>query len=270
MPKSSRVKTFDKALRILLLFDEDEPEWGLTAISRAIEMPKSTAHRFLTSLVQHGFLVQDVETHRFRLGPTMLELGRRAYRGIKLRQVAAPVLERLARESGETVLLEVLSPARDRVVCIERAHTGSGLRLILEVGSSAPLHAGSSSKVLLAFLTDDEIDEVIARGLPALTPHTITDPAELRAELARVRRDGFAVSFEETDEGAVGASAPVHDYLGRVVAGLTIAGPVTRLGGAAISRYVELVQEGAMEISAELGHPRGEITHHRRALLGRA
>jgi DNA-binding IclR family transcriptional regulator len=251
---SSQIKILDKTLKVLLLFGEEQPEWGVTAISRAADMPKSTAHRIVTALERLGFLTQDEDTRRFRLGLTALELARRAYRSIAIRQVAAPVLERLARESEETVLLEVLSPTRDRVVCIERAQQRSGLRLILEVGSTAPLHAGSSSKVLLAYLSPEEIEEVIARGLARLTPHTITDPDRLRAELVRVKRNGYATSFEETDEGAVGVSVPIHDYLGRVVAGLTIAGPITRVNERTMGRYLDLAREGAGQIEAKLGH----------------
>lgn len=253
---SLQLKIIGKTLKILMLFDDERPEWGVSEIARVIEMPKSTVHRILISLERHEFLHQDPETRRFRLGLILLELGRRAYEGIELRQIAKPVLDRLAQETDETILLQVLNQAHDLVVCIERAQQRSGLRLILEVGATAPLHAGASSKALLAYLTSAEIEDVIAAGLTALTPHTITSPTKLRTELAEVRANGYAVSFEETDLGAAGVAVPIRDYLDRVVASLTIAGPTTRLNPSTMDRYTELALAAGHEIASKLGrHP---------------
>ena len=251
--QGSPVKILDKTLRILALFNGETPEWGVTELAAHAGMPKSTVFRVLRVLLQHELLAQDPLTKRFRLGLGALELGRRAYEGLELRQVALPILNRIAALSGETVLLEVLNQEHDRVVCVERAQRQTGLRLMLEVGSTVPLHAGASSKVLLAYLPDEEIEAVIARGLPPLTAHTITDPARLRRDLAEIRARGFAVSFEETDDGAAGVAVPIWDRSGRVVAGLTIAGPVTRLNQATVSRFLDIGRDGARQIAQELG-----------------
>jgi DNA-binding IclR family transcriptional regulator len=254
MSDQPSIKILDKALRILLLFGQRQPEWGVAALAREVGIPKTTAYRILRVLQQHGFLVQDVDTRRFRLGLGVLELGRRAYEGIELRRIAQPVMEQMATLSGETVLLQVLDPERQRVVCIERTQQRVGLRLILEVGATAPLHAGCSAKALLAYLPDEEIEAVIAAGLPAVTPHTITDPDRLRRELAEIRRNGYAVSYEETDLGVAGISVPVRDHLNRVIASLSISGPITRMNQANMSKFVELGRQGAQRIAAELGH----------------
>ncbi len=254
MAEQPSIKILDKALRILLLFGTAQPEWGVAALAREAEMPKTTVYRILRVLQQHGFLVQDPDSRRFRLGLGILALGRRAYEGIELRRVAQPVMEQIAALSGETVLLQVLDTDRQRVVCIERVQQGAGLRLILEVGTVAPLHAGCSAKALLAFLPDEEIEAVLERDLPAITPHTITDPARLRRELEQVRHDDYALSFEETDIGVAGISVPVRDHLDRVIASLSISGPLTRMHRANINKYVELGRQGARRIAAGLGH----------------
>ena len=217
-------------------------------------MPKSTVYRILRILQGHSYLHQDPESKKFRLGLAALQLGRNALGSIELRQAAARILEDLSERSGETVLLQVLTDERDQVVCIERAQQRSGLRILLEVGATAPLHAGSSSKVLLACMSDREIAAVLAHDLPALTTHTITDPAVLRAELERIRSDGYAVSLEETDIGAAGVSVPIRDHAGRVIAGLTIAGPTARLRPETIDGYIELARAAARQIGAQLGH----------------
>lgn len=254
MTSTPPVKILDKALRVLMLFTPEQPEWGVTAVGTQVGMSKSTVHRILKVLEQHGFLRQDPHTRRFRLGLTCIELGRRAQSGFELRSIALPIMEEMSAESGETVLLQVVSPEGDRVVCIERVERRRGLRLILDVGSTAPLHAGCSSKVLLAYLDAPTVDRVLASHLEALTPHTVTDPSVIRAQLDEVRRAGFAVSFEETDEGVAGVSAPIRDNGQRVIAGLTISGPMTRVNAATIDHFTRIVLTGAERVTSVLAH----------------
>lgn len=237
-----------------MLFDPQRPEWGVTEVSREVGMPKSTVHRILRVLEQHGFLAQEPDKRRFHLGPTVLELGRRAHEGLELRQIALPIMQEVATRSGETVLLQVVSPQGDRVVCIERVQHRHGLRLILEVGATAPLYAGCSSKVLLAFMNDAAIDAALSGDLASLAPNTPTKPQEVRSQLAEIRRLGYAISFEETDAGVAGVSAAIRDHLDRVVAGLSISGPLTRVNQETMSTYVGIALDGARRISAELGH----------------
>jgi DNA-binding IclR family transcriptional regulator len=257
-----QVKILDKALRVLMLFTPEQPEWGVTAIARSVDMPKSTVHRILRVFEQHAFLTQDADSRRFRLGLAGIELGRRAQEGLELRRIALPVMEQISAVTGETVLLQVLSPEGDQVVCIERVQQRSGLRLILEVGATAPLYAGCSSKVLLAYRSHDEIEHVLRGDLRAITPHTMTDPSQIRAQLAEIRRDGFSVSFEETDEGVAGVSVPVRDGRDRVIAGLTISGPTTRVTAASIARFTDIALEGARRIAGELGHRPSRTAQH--------
>jgi IclR family transcriptional regulator, KDG regulon repressor len=247
------VKILDKALRVLMLFSPEQPEWGVSTLSREVGMSKSTVHRILRVLEQHGFVAQNAETKRFRLGLAGIELGRRAQAGMELRRIALPIMEQLSSMSGETVLLQVVSPEGDRVVCIERVQQRRGLRLILDVGSTAPLYAGCSSKVLLAYLDKETIDAVLKKRLRPLASHTTTDPAQIRAQLAEIRRKGYAVSFEETDEGVAGVSVPIRDARDRVIASLTISGPLTRVNTATINHYAAIVHDGAERIEAELG-----------------
>jgi DNA-binding IclR family transcriptional regulator len=254
MAEQPQVKILDKALRVLMLFTPEHQEWGVTTVANEVDMPKSTVHRILRVLEQHAFLTQNPDTRRFRLGVAGIELGRRAQESLELRRIALPHMERAAAVSGETVLLQVVSSEGDRVVCIERVQQRRGLRLILEVGSTAPLYAGCSSKVLLAYLGDEEIEEALRADLHPLTSHTLTDPVQIRAQLAEIRQNGFAVSFEETDEGVGGVSVPIRDARDRVVAGLTISGPLTRVNASTAAHYVELAREAAQRIGAELGH----------------
>ena len=254
-----QVKILDKAVRVLMLFTPERPEWGVTAIAREVDMPKTTVHRILRVFEQHGFLTQNPETRRFRLGLAGIELGHRAQAGFELRRIALPIMEQLSALTGETVLLQVVSPEGDRVVCIERVQQRRGLRLILDVGSTAPLYAGCSSKVLLAYFDEESIDKVLAGELHPMTPHTIVDPQEIREQLQRIRQQGFAVSFEETDEGVAGVSVPIRDARDRVIAGLSVSGPVTRMNASTINEYSGHALEAARRIASELGHHQSRV-----------
>jgi DNA-binding IclR family transcriptional regulator len=258
-----QLKILDKAVRVLMLFTPEQPEWGVTAVAREVDMPKSTVHRILSVFEQHGFLTRNSDTRRFRLGLAGIELGRRAQEGLELRRIALPTMEQISAATGETVLLQVVSPESDSVVCIERVQQRRGLRLILDVGATAPLHAGCSSKVLLAYLDQPAIERVLAGRLLPMTSHTVVDPTRLRAELAEIRTAGFAVSFEETDEGVAGVSAPVRDSRDLVIAGLSISGPMTRVNQSTIAHYTEFALEGARRIAAELGHEPSRVAPFR-------
>jgi len=125
--------------------------------------------------------------------------------------------------------------------------------LIAEIGAQVPLHAGASAKALLAFMAPEEIDAVIAHGLRRLGPGTITNAGALRRDLARTRRRGWALSVEETNEGATGVAVPVFGPGGEVAASLAIAGPLTRFTRQRRVRFVALARGGAAEIARMLG-----------------
>jgi DNA-binding IclR family transcriptional regulator len=249
----SSIKILEKTFGVLAAFTADQPAWSLTGLSVALRLPKSTVHRILAVLGSHRYVVRDGETGRFRLGPAALELGRRARVGTDLREVALPVLRRIARECGETVFLLVPNQTRDRAVCIERVESPLGLRLIAEIGAQVPLNAGASAKALLAYMSPEEIERIIAQGLPPLGPGTITSAAALRRDLERTRRRGYASSREETDAGATGIGVPVFGASGEVVASLAIAGPLTRFTRARRAHCAALALSASREIAAMLG-----------------
>ncbi len=129
-------------------------------------------------------------------------------------------------------------------------------RLAMRVGQSLQLHAGASSKVLWAFLPDEEIERILheIEYIP-LEKNTITDPERMRAELGAIRERGYATSFEETDSGAMGVAAPVYDHAGQAVAGIGIAAPAARIPPARVPEIARTVLEASRELSRRLGAP---------------
>ncbi len=260
------LQVLERTFAILEIFDEERPEWSATEIARALDLPIPTVHRLLTALKHRGYVSQHEETKRFRLGVAALQLGDRARSVVDLRSVALPALRRLSRDTGETALLTVLTPGRDRGMCLERVETPQPLRLSVTPGRQVPLHAGASQKVLLAYLPPDDVERVIAAGLEHLCHATITDPQQLRDELATIRRRGWASSYEETNLGVWGVAVPVLNARGDVVCAVGIAGPSPRLTPARVRGDVERAHDAALSIARTLGHAVPELSATRSAI----
>jgi DNA-binding IclR family transcriptional regulator len=245
-------QVLERTFGILGVFTESQPEWSTTRIARELDLPVSTVHRILAGLRRLGYVSQHEETRRFRLGMAALSLGERARTLADLRPVAIGPLRRLSDATGETALLTVLSPARDRSVCLERVETSQPLRLSVQPGRQLPLHAGASQKALLAFMSADEIDRLTAQPLERLCTATITSRPALRRELTAIRARGWSSSSEETNVGVWGLAVPVLSGAD-VVCAVGIAGPSPRLTVERVRRDVRLTHEAATVIGRELG-----------------
>ena len=248
------MKVLDKTLNVLEFFTVANPQWGLFELGEATQLPVSTLHRIVSVLKRRGLMIQDPDSKKYRLGYAAIELGRRAEAGLPIRQTAEPEMRKLAAETSETIILTVLNDAHDRSICVERIDSRFDLRLHLEVGSVNHLHAGASSKVLLAYLPSDEVDEFVDRvGLPSLGANTITDPEKLRVELALIRERRSAFSREETDRDAWGVAAPILTGDGRALAAIGIAGPTSRYTAAARRSQEVLAREACARVGSSLG-----------------
>lgn len=251
MSVSTSVKTVDRLVRIIDSFSSSRLSWTLTELSEHLNLPKSTLHRFLCSLEAHGILRQDDESKRWHLGYRLFVWGNLAERSTALRDVARPVMRDLTAQTGETALLTVYHA--QEVVCVEKVESSHSVRLALDVGSRRPPHAGASSKVLMAYLPDEEVERVIEeQGLAKLCANTITERGELHAELARIRQCQYAQSVEETDVGAWGVATPIRDWEGEVVAAVGVAGPSSRFGEEVAQHYVRCCEKAARRISSAL------------------
>ena len=252
MGKTTSVKTIDRLVAVLDCFSAEKPAWSLTELSQRLGLPKSTLHRFLTALESHSVLRCDPRDKRWRLGYRLLIWGNLAAESSGLRHIARPVMEDLVSATRETAILTVYY--QQEVVCIEKVETDHPVRMTLHVGTRRPPHAGPSSKVLMAYLPDEEIQAIVReKGLPRLCVNTITDPDRLREELARIRERGYAESHEETDLGAWGVATPVFDRDGKVVAAIGVAGPRSRYTEQRAQEFVALCRQAARRISALIG-----------------
>ena len=245
---TSSVKTVDRLAKILSCFSPERPMWSLAELSVHLGLPKSTLHRFLVSLEHHAILRRDPADMKWRLGYRLFIWGNLAAESTDLRQIARPIMHDLVDAAKETAILTVYH--NQQVICIDKVVTSHPVRLTLEMGAQRFPHAGASSKVLMAYLSDDEIQAIIANtGLPKLCKNTITDPAELQAELIGIRARGYAKSHEETDLGAWGVASPIRGRNAAVVAAIGVAGPDSRFTDELLPHYVTLCNQAANRIS---------------------
>ncbi len=209
------------------LFESDTPI-GLAELSQQLELPRQTVHRVVRQLEDLDIIRRDFARDHFSVGARMMRLSLNAI-GIAWRMgPMRVVLKDLVANVGETCNIGVLD--RDEIVYIDRVECEWPLRLQLQAGSRVPVHATAIGKLLLAHLPSRTRKRIIeAAPLSKFTDHTITDVADLEAELKGIRRNGFATNNSENVSGLIAVAVPICDDGGRVVAGLALHAPDARM-----------------------------------------
>jgi IclR family acetate operon transcriptional repressor len=240
-------QAIDRAAEILVrVVDRDEP-WRVGELADATGLPRSTTSRLVRALERHGLVQREATGGALRAGPVLLRFAQSSAGGLDLVGLADEHLRRLADESGESVNLAV--PTGGGVEQVAQVDSRYLLGATNWVGRRVPYHASALGKVFLAYGA-----AVLPSGaLAALTPQTITDRAQLRDELARVRERGFATTVDELEPGLVALAAPVFGADGTVVAGISVSGPAARLSPA-VRDVAPLVMREAADLSVRLGH----------------
>jgi DNA-binding IclR family transcriptional regulator len=248
------VEALDRGLKVLDLFGLDAPELRLTDISERAGISKPLAYRITSTLEAGGFLTRDPDTKRYRLGIRVFQLGIVAQHSIDMRRIAHPSLQLLAAETRETVGLIVRDPQGP--ICVDVIESPQGLRVFAQVGRRMPWHAGSSGKVILAYLPADEQEHILeADHFEKFTPSTITAPNALRETLGQIRRDGYYVGTHDLDEHALGVAAPVFDHEGNVRGAVSVSAPTIRMSEPSEIRWLtEQTLEITRLISRQLGY----------------
>jgi DNA-binding IclR family transcriptional regulator len=220
-------KVLDKALGVLEAFDDAHASWSETELRDWLAIPSSTLNRILRGLEHAGYLLRD-DGGRYRLGISAVMLGRRADASLNLAAVLDRQLRALGEQTEELVLLAVPELSTGVARYIGTVDSPQRLRVTAAVGSAVPLTAGATARTLLAFAPAAQIDQVLARPRERLAAGTIMSARDLRAALRQITRRGWALSFEETYEGAWAAAAPVRGADGRAFASIGVAAPLSR------------------------------------------
>lgn len=253
MERENMVKSVSRALDIITLISLKKNGLGVTEIANQIDINKSSVYRILSTLVQYGYIEQDSETGKYKLGYKFLEISSKLLESIDLRAEARPFLQELENETNEVIHLVVYD--QGEVVYIEKLEGNETLRMHSKVGKRAPMHCTSVGKAILAHLPSSVVFDILERkGMPVHTDKTITDKDEFMKELGQVRQNGYALDLEENEYGITCVAVPIFDHLGKVIAAVSISGPTMRMTSDRLDALKSIMVRTGQGISARLGH----------------
>src|SRR5699024_152084 len=247
-----RLSSVTNALRILKSFSTFEPRKRVTELSESLGLAKSTVSRLLSTLASEGFVIKDKKSNAYQLGLSVLTLGGIVTNNLEIHKEAAPVLNNLVNDTGETAHLAIMDGID--TIYIHTVECNYPVLILSHLDRIHPSYCTSSGNVLLAFNNNNIVEQVIENRLITHMRNSITHPDKLRRELETIRQEGYAVSTEELTEGTRSVAAPIKDHTGKVVSAITVVGPIQRIKDNKIPVLSKAVIEAGKEASERLGY----------------
>ena len=248
---SNKSATALRALRVLEILGEARGALGVAEVANGIGADRSTAYRMLMTLHDAGYVTRDAVAKTYQLGYKLLSLASALLEGDEHAEVILQAIRELSDQTGETVHYCVLD--RDASVLMYRAKGTQLVTVDFKIGDRAPLHCTSIGKALLAYQDARIVEEVIARGLPKVAPNTITDAETFRAELLKVRRQGFAFDDLEFHDDMRCVAVPIFEAAGLVRAGISLSGPSSRYSLSKLEELKDMTVVTARNLAKHLG-----------------
>src|SRR5258708_6726777 len=247
---SQNVRAVARALAVLNSFAGKSTQ-SLAEVTNATGLDKGTTRRLLLTLMKGGFVAQDPVSQHYRLGRAVRDLAANVSDELDLRSIAPPVLTELAGELHVTAFLSVYDDGA--MVCLDRIHGIKGIEVHwFPVGANIPYNCGAAAKLLLAYQPPDEIDRVLQRPPSSLTPKSITDPDELRAELVRIRKRNWGLAVDDVALGLAALAIPIRDANGALAGAISIAALTPQMVSRNKPVYLARAQEAAAMIEHRL------------------
>jgi DNA-binding IclR family transcriptional regulator len=249
-----QIQSLDRAFTLIEIIAKANEPLSLKTITELSDLPKPTVYRILSSLEAWGYVEQDNQNGCYKLGTKFLLLGTKVQESIEIKQIARPYLKELNNETNETIFLGVLDKGRG--LYIDKLDSTHSVRLVSRIGSRNYLHSTSLGKSLMSGLSNEAILKIMdEQGMPALTDNTITDKEVLLHQIELVREKGFALDNVENEEGVRCIAAPLKDHKGRVIAAVSISGPVQRITDEALETKLKpALLKTVAKISQALGY----------------
>lgn len=249
---TSTVTSVERAFRILRLFENGQPEHGVSEIGRALNIHKSTVHDIAQTLCKLNILEQNPLNQKYYLGSGLVSLGNMARQRLDVRPLARPLMVNLAEETRASVFLGVFE--NDGITIVEKAEAPEEMRISAPIGQRVPYCGGSFGRAFLANMPRSEVDRLLKeRGLRKFTETSVTNPAEYRHGLTVVKTQGYALdSLEEYLEGVWAVSAPIFDVDG-VTAVLTAVNLTARVDSNKAELTIMATVKVAQELTARMG-----------------
>ena len=247
------VQSIGRAFAIIEEIARNRDGIGLAELSKRVGLHNSTTFHLVKTMVSLGYVRQLKDSKRYRIGRPLFALAASALDEIEMMSLATPVLDDLARATGESAHFSV--PMGDAVVVLARTSGPGAFQLTDRVGVVRPAHCTALGKIMLAALAPDQFARYLQRAeLKAYTPKSITSAEQLAREIAEVRRAGLAVDDGEFDSELRCAALPVRNFSGQVIGAIGISGPVWRLSIEALQKRARIVRAAADRLSAEFGY----------------
>lgn len=255
------MKSLERAINLLLCF-QTRSQLSVDEMAKMVGWPRSSVYRFVRVLRERGLLLLDPIMQKYRIGPTLYQLGKAG--GLDPREIARPALERLVKKSGESSFLSMRSGWEARYAA--SVEGPERIRFTAPLGKAVALYAGASAKVILAFMEEEERKMYLGTvRLKRLCKATILDKRKMEQSLLLIRSRGYDFTQEELYQGAWGLAAPILDKDGVAVGSVAITGVQFRMPGKRLPRFISLVRQAAQEISERLKSAHmGEVAASRR------
>lgn len=247
-------QSLEKALQIIEFMAEHRKPVRLQMIAEALSFPASTTLRFLATLEKKKYVKQDPDTLRYYLTYKLCKIGNLISSSHKVRDIARPYLMELVEKVSESACLAIDDDGKALYIDVVSGPANI-LRVMQRIGKEAPLHCTGVGKLLLQNYDNNELNELLSKtGMEQLTHNTIVSPEELKMELEKVRQLDYAIDDEECEIGARCVAAPIRNYTGKIVASISVSGPVSRMTFQKIELIKNKLKLTADKISSDLGY----------------
>lgn len=250
--KAKNVQAVDRTLAILEALAARRAPLSLSLLAREVALNVSTVHRLLHTLMGRGFVVQENDTGRYKLGLKAFEIGTAALSALDVSEGVRPLLAELSRDCNETANFAVLEGSD--VVYLDQVESLHQVKMLAKLGGRSPAHCTGAGKAILAHLPAVELERLMeTMSFRRYTDSTFTDPGSLARELQKVRNRGYALDLEEMEEGVRCVAAPVFNHFGRAVGAVSVSGPSSRLTDEYLdAKLIPLVKGVASRLSGGL------------------
>lgn len=241
----NNVRAVERALQILDCYTTGKASYSLMELSRKIMLSPTTTLRLVTTLENNHYLYRDENNLKYHLGFKLAQLSNISFSNLDFCRIARPYLQELHEVFDETVGFYIVN--KDQRVCVERLESTKSLRSVVQVGDRKQLTRGASGRLLLAYLPEEKIVELLKE-----------DPFTNLEELAEIRRLGYTVSYGERETGVTSMAVPIFDAHGNVVAALFLTGPSQRIDKDCEVKMVQYIKDIADKISVQMGYRKTE------------
>lgn len=246
------IQSIQRAISILDCMKSPDKTYSIKELSNSTSLSASTVHRILATLVQFNYVTHDEITHNYKLGPALISLGIAATHNTKLQEKSTSILKRLSMLTQEDSFLMI--KAGNKGIVIQKEQGPNNLKVVENFGYEISLHWGAIRKVLLAYQSEEFIQNYIKTEFKPTPTHMALNPDKLIQELDLIRQNKVAVSVGDYIHNGIGVGAPVFDYTRKVIASIGIIATTSRVNKNNLDKIVKTVSKCANELSSLMGY----------------